>query len=600
MLGQDYNNFGRDSDIISQFGDNQGYPFQGPVQVSFLDKHVLCVISYDREIFLQNIHGSITDILISENLREKKSKGKNVAQSLLYQRQIREDKDEESYDSKSNDTDLIDSANILKYIDLSISDICTIPSSKYLLISDIKSHSIKLVNRGLWNTYEEFGIRGRLPGQYDQPNSISCLQVQHKKFYITTEIGTHRLQIIDNEGVLLYQTTSGASTEPGRFHLPVSISSYLPKEFKDSNQSLFEYISPLWRSNGKIFLASDATSSEDSIWELLKKLKIPKKGSDPRPYAFISVADNENKRIQIFRFYWITSDIFSPSLELHCIIVRPSSVCYSSTGELAICDQGGRKVIILSRYMELLCEIKHGFLGPYNITIGKQLEADTACCSVSYSVDGCLAVGYRNGGIVIYSPYKYFDIGKFDIFTKNIFSIIISYNNYIDLSNIRDTCKCLHDFTRNIRDNWDIHPMRGNSFFNHAQYCFIKFARLENGGGLIKTFEPFQDNSGKLICLKYLNRFRNNRGCQDKYCIESHKNIYIDILEFDRINACIELTGLKLAITELFSTNFLWYIDLYIEELFSILSFKRILCDRSDPMTRRHEVLRNVTVTSHK
>lgn len=72
--------------------------------------------------------------------------------------------------------------------------------------------------------------------------------------------------------------------------------------------------------------------------------------ADPRPYVTIAVSDCSNARIQLIKFYWNRSDIFSPELvplqeiggskQLFTSLHTPNDVSYSPTGELAVCDVG--------------------------------------------------------------------------------------------------------------------------------------------------------------------------------------------------------------------------------------------------------------------
>ena len=113
-----------------------------------------------------------------------------------------------------------------------------------------------------------------------------------------------------------------------------------------------------------IYLSTTTQESVDkvfpSIWDFIKSR--PKELSltafDPRPYVLVSVADKQNYRVQVYKYFWTVipaePDLYAPSFEHFATIggrkaffmplVRPSIVSYSPTGELVIVDedQGGR------------------------------------------------------------------------------------------------------------------------------------------------------------------------------------------------------------------------------------------------------------------
>jgi hypothetical protein len=236
--------------------------------------------------------------------------------------------------------------------------------------------------------------------------------------------------------------------------------------------------------------AEDGGPFYPSLWDLIKCQKhLKNKANDPRPYVNIAVAEREGFRVQIFKYYWTKSEIFIPTIELSNLIggfennffelQSPSCVAYSSTGELALCDTGQKKVYLLTRYMGLIKYINASFISKIssefltdhnspkskekgktdrfakkyeNITFdrSKHVEViDNVCNSVSFSPDGKLAVGYKQGGklfillqmnnilfiyllsfifhlnlgVIVHGAYNSYDIGCLDILTVFIYFI---------------------------------------------------------------------------------------------------------------------------------------------------------------------------------
>jgi hypothetical protein len=78
---------------------------------------------------------------------------------------------------------------------------------------------------------------------------------------------------------------------------------------------------------------------------------------DKRKSALVAVADQDNARVQILRFFWTNSDVCKPMFkhvftvgglrENYVELRKPVQVAYSATGELAICDQSLKQVYII-------------------------------------------------------------------------------------------------------------------------------------------------------------------------------------------------------------------------------------------------------------
>lgn len=125
-----------------------------------------------------------------------------------------------------------------------------------------------------------------------------------------------------------------------------------------------------------------------------------------------------------------------------CEIRDPSSVAFSPTGELFICDSGLKHILILSSEMHLLKKLRVPFVSgvpkdsipsgyhkfpsapPYGMPLlsprsGRELPEssstrDVTPVSVSVAGDGKIAVLYKRGGLIVYRPHKQFRVGPFE------------------------------------------------------------------------------------------------------------------------------------------------------------------------------------------
>jgi hypothetical protein len=97
--------------------------------------------------------------------------------------------------------------------------------------------------------------------------------------------------------------------------------------------------------------------SYPSLWELVRHQTELEGKTDRRPFVWIAVGERTNKRVQIMRYFWTTSEIYRPMCEtVYTVggfkeqfvpIRHPTSIDFSSSGELAICDTGTSRVVVL-------------------------------------------------------------------------------------------------------------------------------------------------------------------------------------------------------------------------------------------------------------
>jgi hypothetical protein len=83
-----------------------------------------------------------------------------------------------------------------------------------------------------------------------------------------------------------------------------------------------------------------------------------------RDLQMMAITDRGNYRIQILRFYWTESLLYTPSLEAvdwiggysnHYVNLQdPLSACFAHSGELAIIDRGKMSVILLTPYYQFI------------------------------------------------------------------------------------------------------------------------------------------------------------------------------------------------------------------------------------------------------
>jgi len=95
--------------------------------------------------------------------------------------------------------------------------------------------------------------------------------------------------------------------------------------------------------------------------------------------------------------------------------------------------------------------------------------------SASFSPDGALAVGFKNGGILLYRPYKSYSVGNFELLPLAATDWVISFMDYHSVTLLRNCCRFLHNHTKRLRARWSINPMR-RDMYDAVVFQFMRWA----------------------------------------------------------------------------------------------------------------------------
>ena len=177
--------------------------------------------------------------------------------------------------------------------------------------------------------------------------------------------------------------------------------------------------------------------------------------------------------------------------------------------------------------------------------------------------------------------------------------IIISYCTYVEAKSLRGCCKYFHDYTRNLRFTWDLHPLR-RRVGDKSIILFLKYARtlnndIENLKFIQNKLGKFCDMYGNIICPKYLSMKPCLGGIKGSCATNNtHNPIYIDYFQYKNSGLFMEFKCILLSASELFYSKFVWMYELYIQKLFFVYSFDEFMYQRIDPMSKNNEVRRVV------
>jgi len=101
---------------------------------------------------------------------------------------------------------------------------------------------------------------------------------------------------------------------------------------------------------------------------------------------------------------------------------------------------------------------------------------DKQYCSAAFSTDGKIAVGYKGGGILVYSPYRSYHMGTLESVEVSAFFLVITFCTYADVLSLRNSCWYFHNLTKQLRGRWRLNGMRQDEY-GYAVYNFVKYSR---------------------------------------------------------------------------------------------------------------------------
>ena len=649
-MGRDFAAMGTEDGVKMRYGDGGGGPYPGPVVTRFIDRNTFIVIDSNNVCSVQSLSGKVSGILVPESQRPEEESG---------------DEEEDEYAKFDKNKGKKERKVEERYLDIYPVDLCPIPHSSNIAICDKGREQLAVVNRRDFSPEQYFGKEGGgiEKMEFRGISGVDCFSLGQDTIYCVSEKDNHRVQIFTDDGHCLGALNKGCIPGRGKEQLysPSSVACYLDPHRE--NGKLDDMYYPRWYLGeadintlemslaneyqpGHFFVGKRPNQVEDagfgttydmvyvtrfkrhvrvtiekltkggvmkresstdpvtyqSTLDLVKRLPYLVKAPDVRPSCLIAVADQENQRVQVFRFYWTDSDIVEPSFQhlatigglrdQTCELKKPSKVAYSSTGEMLIVDEGLKAVLVFSQVMSIVRKIKLDFPPSYLIRqqmdgeAGKNLRLiNKVPVSASFSLDGKIAVGYKSGGIMVHNAYRAFALGDLEKLTQQNFHLVLGYLQYPDAVNLRNTCWFLHNFTRKYRDSWSLYPMR-KSWFHYSAYGFVKWSSLPGGGH--KDFGELIDKEGKPVCLGY----QEGTCTHQNSCPKRHTAVYLDPQSVEDVGACLDRKCFGIVLVRMFGSNFFWRYELYLDELMIAYGRRQRMEVRGDPMTRRNETVR--------
>lgn len=167
--------------------------------------------------------------------------------------------------------------------------------------------------------------------------------------------------------------------------------------------------------------------------------------------------------------------------------------------------------------------------------------------------------------------------------------VLIDYLVYEDLVQLRNTCRFLHDFTRELRMNFLVFPRQRRLMLNKVLSLFIRWARLNPDGSDNLKDRVFTDAMHRPIC-----RYHMRLQCQLPLgqCPDSHDDVVYDRTDLQQTSAYLIYDDFMFMVSDLFGATFIYQFEVYLQALFQAYSKPQLIFQMHDGMSRANETIR--------
>jgi hypothetical protein len=299
MIGRYYDSWGSKHQIIYRYGDNRGFPFQGPVQLSYLEDTRIFVLGKNQIISLQNTLGGIEFHLCSDKEQEK-------FEDQLIDADINDADWQTKFLTTENNQRI---KTFTVYADIQPIAITNLFHSDLLYILD-ERNLVKTYDLSKRSIVHSFGKSGMEKGEFSSVSAITSFQISGKPLLMIGDSGgNQKVHFYTAEGEFL---TSVGSRGPllGQFRDIPSLAVYLPEYLTDTATDIDFYTreyKPSWYKGRK--------HSDEELRDLL--------AADDQLNNFVIAQDDKDK--SLFYIYFINHEkkVMKYSIRYGTISVKP-------------------------------------------------------------------------------------------------------------------------------------------------------------------------------------------------------------------------------------------------------------------------------------
>lgn len=165
----------------------------------------------------------------------------------------------------------------------------------------------------------------------------------------------------------------------------------------------------------------------------------------------------------------------------------------------------------------------------------------------------------------------------------------MDYLSYPDVVQLRNTCRFLHDFTRELRLCYRLFPPERRITLNKVLHLFTRWARLNPDGSDNLKDRVFHDAMHRTICpyhMKLQCRLANGQ------CPDSHGDIVYDRTDLQQTGAYLIYDDFMFVVSELFGPKLIYQFEVHLQALFQAYSKTQLIFQMHDNMSRANETVR--------
>lgn len=141
--------------------------------------------------------------------------------------------------------------------------------------------------------------------------------------------------------------------------------------------------------------------------------------------------------------------------------------------------------------------------------------------------------------------------------------VICDYLTYEDMCQMRNSCRFLHNFTKDLRLHFHIFPPPRRPIINKILSLFLTYCRIGTNGTSNLKDVVLHDQYYRPICKPCL-----WCRCVVKNCPDSHLDIDYDRFDIHITDAYLVFDTFMYFVSEIYGPKFIWKYELFIEALF--------------------------------
>jgi hypothetical protein len=192
MLARDYTQLGEEKSILHRIGDGAGFPFKGPLSLRFIDASTLVVIEKEKGVSFLTVsaEGSGDGKKSSNNAPAGTFNGGSFKCNFNVDSNSSGNGSGSGSGNKGTELAEMNEAEAITFLNITATDICRVPLSKNIAISDTTEQTINFIDSKEWFQ------KKKMPGKYLGLVGVSCFSIGFEAFFAICDAVEQKVIIV--------------------------------------------------------------------------------------------------------------------------------------------------------------------------------------------------------------------------------------------------------------------------------------------------------------------------------------------------------------------------------------------------------------------